>query len=580
MNGSGDAYAGDPGIAPGNADLQDPERRIFHLRSLYEMSRELADPGPPDQVLKRFLPMAMGPLGASFGFVFLSHGKTMPLECLGLSPAAREGLAASAGPLVDKLFPDGATLQEGPVILAGRHLADAPHLPEGTGVVMALAVDADSQAVLGLGQKIDGSDYDNDEAALLKGMASLLTAALRKGCADTCIHDLNCRLRERNQQLEEAAKQAEQARSTLARRAFELQALFETTTELAALNEPEAILEAFTLSVMGTLGYSAGWVALYGPGEDDVEVSCRSEAPGDRERLASTHGRNDILGQFVALKDRMPQPHQCRLIRDRETLARLPVPADAGVLFALDHGWRGAVGLSSPLSGEPLSETQQQLLLSLTTPFIATLGNARQLRMVRDLNSDLAARNYELQSTLDALTSARNEISLLTEAKESILRLIRGEVARVERPSWLDAGLILLAGVVLGFLFNFSSPDGIPIIPPSLLNPPAAVVDPFKARRMVMDDEAVIIDARPADFYRQAHVKDAINLPKNLFNFVYSMKISALDPATPLVVYGRTFSRRYDEDVARELELLGHETVIVMDGGLDEWQAQGYEVGP
>jgi rhodanese-related sulfurtransferase len=110
--------------------------------------------------------------------------------------------------------------------------------------------------------------------------------------------------------------------------------------------------------------------------------------------------------------------------------------------------------------------------------------------------------------------------------------------------------------------------------------PPAAVVEAAGARRMAVNGNGVIIDARPADFYRQKHVKDAVNLPKNLFNFVYSMKISALDPATPLVVYGRTFSRRYDEDVARELELLGHTSVTVMDGGLDEWQSRGYEVEP
>lgn len=200
--------------------------------------------------------------------------------------------------------------------------------------------------------------------------------------------------------------------------------------------------------------------------------------------------------------------------------------------------------------------------------------------MVRELNSDLTARNIELQTTLDALTSARKEIGLLTEAKEGILRLVRGEVARVERASWLDAALIILAGMVLGFLFNLSSPSGIPIIPPHILDAPPAMVAPAKARQMVLDHKAIIIDARPSDFYLQSHIKGSINLPKNLFNFVYSMKISSLAPDTPLVVYGRTFSRRYDEDVARELEQLGHEHVLVMDGGIDAWQSQGHEVEP
>ncbi len=76
----------------------------------------------------------------------------------------------------------------------------------------------------------------------------------------------------------------------------------------------------------------------------------------------------------------------------------------------------------------------------------------------------------------------------------------------------------------------------------------------------------------------QGHIKGAINLPKEMFSFVYSMKLSELAPEVPIIVYGRTFSRRYDEGVARELAELGHETVMVLDGGLGGWEESGYEV--
>lgn len=348
MSDSRDAYADDFGFAPDDAGRRDPERRLFHLKSLYDTSRELADPAPPQEVLRRFLPMAMGPLGSTFGFAIFLHTKGLAVESLGLSETARNGLAESGEILIRKFFPEGDAPPARAVIMAGHHLSEDPNLAHGTSMVAALPVDEEALALLGFGTKIDGTEYGDDETALLRGMASLLTAALRKGCSEACINDLNHRLQHRNRQLEEVLGQAEQTREKLARRAFELQALFETASELSALNEPDAILDAFTLSVMGTLGYSGGWVAIYGHGENDMAVSYRGPNPEDRDRLASGFGRNEILARFVDLKDRMPHAHQCRLLQDKEALDRLPVPTDAAVLFTLDHGWRGAVGLSSP----------------------------------------------------------------------------------------------------------------------------------------------------------------------------------------------------------------------------------------
>ena len=54
--------------------------------------------------------------------------------------------------------------------------------------------------------------------------------------------------------------------------------------------------------------------------------------------------------------------------------------------------------------------------------------------------------------------------------------------------------------------------------------------------------------------------------------------LSNLDFETPIIIYGRTVSRRYDADVARKLTLLGHENVMVLEGGLAAWVDAGYEV--
>lgn len=574
-----------PGNSPAQAADQDrqpeSERRLFHLRTLFEASTELSAPADARATLRRFLPVAMGPLGLTFGFAVMVRPGRLEVECLGLEPSERERYERAGAELVAKFFPAAgpAATPQRPTVMVGQHLTNDPNLPAGTNAVVAMRVGDDSCAVLVLGPKLTGEPYGEDEVELLQGLADNLSTALKRACADERVHDLNADLRERNLRLEQTLESMEQARKELDRHAFQLQTLYETTLELSSLNDPRAILNAFVLTLMGTFGYSRGWIVLHGPEPDQVDTAYRGPDPDDEiAALASPAGREKILGRFVDLKDRMPRTNQALLLEDPQTLSRLPVAADMGVLFSLDREWHGAIGLGAPLSGQALPQEMRQLLHSLVGTFIVTLGNAKHSQLARELNTALTARNRELQATLDALTSARQEVSVQTEARERIVGLVRGEVARVRRASWLDACLMVLAGVVLGALFNSASPGGIELVPPALFAPAPPLVEVAEARRMALAGEAVIIDARPADFHRQESIPGAVNLPKDLFDFVYSMKLATLDPGTPLLVYGRTISRHYDADVARELKLLGHGNVLVIHGGLRAWEEAGYEV--
>lgn len=570
--------------APG--PLSGADRQLFHLKSLYEASGALAAPATPGDLLRAFLPVAMGPLGLTFGFGILLHAGALTIESLGLRPPARDLYRTSGLDLVHKFFSeeDPPATSSRPVILAGEHLSHDPNLPTGTAAVIALSMGDGSHAVLGFGPKVSGHPLDADETRLLDGLASVLGHALNNATAMECVRDLNTSLAKKNEDLRRALEESERAGAALSRHTLQLRALYETTLELIDIHEPESILNAFLLSLMGTLSFTGGWIVLHGPGRVRGEAVCRGMAPAVRERLVSETGRKAVLARFVALKDRIPHANHACLIDDPEERRALPAPADAAVLFTLDQGWQGAIGLSAPLSGQgadPLpDEDDRRLLNSLVANFMVTLGNARQLHLIRELNSELAARNVELQTTLDALTSAKREIDVQTKAKERLVDLVHVEVERVWRASWLDICLILLAGVALGVLYNLSSPNGISLIPQSLLAPAPAMVRAGEARRLARTERVVIIDARPGDFFLQEHIPDAVNLPEDLFEFVYSMKLADLDPAVPLLVYGRTISRRYDADVARQLELLGHERVMLIEGGLDAWNKAEPEETP
>ena len=561
------------------------DRQLFHLKTLYEASWVLSIPVNPEDILKQFLPIAMGPLGLVFGFAILLRSDKVHVEGLGLDENTISHYKSTGADLVSKFFPDKITIEPAsrPTILVGHHLANDPNLSSGTTSIIAIPIEEGSYTVLGFGPKLSEQSYGEDEIELLQGLATILMAALKKACADEHIHALNADLNIKNTRMKQTLERMEKTQKELNRHAFQLQTLYETSLELSSINNPESILNAFILTLMGTFSYSSGWIALYGPGSDEADVIYRGPDQNQKNLLASTKSRKKILTRFVALKDKMPQNNQSCLLEDAETLSSLPPinnnqVAILAVLFSLDQGWRGAIGLSSPLSDTPLKDEMKRLIKSLTGNFMVTLGNAKHSQLIQNLNSNLAARNVELQGTLDELTSAKQEIGILTEAKERIIGLVHGEVARVWRASWLDVCIIILAGVVLGTLFNYSSPSGIRLVPQSLFEPASVMMDVHAANREAQKGTAVIIDCRPAEFYMQGHIPNALNLPMNLFNFVYSMKLANLDPEMLLIVYGRTISRHYDEEVARELRLLGHENIKLIQGGLAAWDDAGYGV--
>ena len=79
--------------------------------------------------------------------------------------------------------------------------------------------------------------------------------------------------------------------------------------------------------------------------------------------------------------------------------------------------------------------------------------------------------------------------------------------------------------------------------------------------------DALFIDARPAGFYDQMHIKGATSLPLTLFDLMYMMDLGSVSKTKDIIVYGRTLSSLYDEHVARKLILRGHKNTMVLNGG-------------
>ena len=84
----------------------------------------------------------------------------------------------------------------------------------------------------------------------------------------------------------------------------------------------------------------------------------------------------------------------------------------------------------------------------------------------------------------------------------------------------------------------------------------------------------------PANFYEQEHAAGAESLPLAIFDFMYDMSLGQVDKSKEIIVYGRTISKHYDEEVAVKLVARGHKNVTILKGGLRDWKKNGYPVKP
>jgi len=139
--------------------------------------------------------------------------------------------------------------------------------------------------------------------------------------------------------------------------------------------------------------------------------------------------------------------------------------------------------------------------------------------------------------------------------------------------------LILALGVSLGLLNNTKGPDKLEIVSGWSSKTHVPPINIQEARRKHLKG-ILFVDARPNSQYRLGHIAGAINIPADLFDFAYKMRFTNPRYQDEIIVYGKTFSRLYDEKVCRRLSSMGHENLRILSTGLSAWQAEGYPTEP
>jgi len=165
-----------PGSAfASEATQSELDLRLFHLKTLYDVSRELLGIVDIQLILKNFLLMTLGNFGVAEGFIFTRDANsTNPglMVGFGFQDDVLESLESeSLQTLNNKPFPN--------VMGAGEIPENYASLEPPLACLLSFIVDDGFKGIIGLGPRIIGDPYSEDDKNLLETLINNLVVALK-----------------------------------------------------------------------------------------------------------------------------------------------------------------------------------------------------------------------------------------------------------------------------------------------------------------------------------------------------------------------------------------------------------------
>ncbi|MDA8136081.1 MAG: rhodanese-like domain-containing protein [Desulfobacteraceae bacterium] len=528
------------------------DRKDYHLAVIRETAAELGQTRHPGRILASFLMSAQGGLGALGGFAALTDRTSEVTHLLvrgeeKVGPEEIKGLIKNAA--------DPAKAEPSAFFIAMNN-----SFLNGFALILACPLEDGRMAFLGLSPAMHGRDYDPDDRQLLISLSSLFQISLNSALFSTRVELLNAELEKRNTELD--------------RQVFYLNGLKELSMEAGESVDVEKFLAAFLPTLLGRFSRSQGMVVLHNRASGDIWLKTMGIQP--EPALAVLPLDRLLFLCLAGVENKHIQPLQAEPVVQMDPLLPL-VPGfapESAFLFLVKDQMYGTVLLGPPLEDHKFSAPEKELLSAFVAQSVLHLKNADSFAAIVALNRNLAEQNQALRDTIDELTRAEQRISVLETAARRIARMVSHNAERILQVRLLDFILIIGISIVLGVLFNLQNPKGLSFFP--LPNPEATkTVAAPEALRLLSREKALLIDARPREFYELNHAPGAINVPPSLFDALYAANFNDEDPERPMVIYGRTVSRLYDEMTARKFISRDHEEVYLYLGDPRNLSAKG-----
>ncbi|UCF90684.1 MAG: hypothetical protein JSW39_20705 [Desulfobacterales bacterium] len=174
------------------------DRRVFHLKTLYDVSKDIYSSVDSEAILRNFLLMTMGNFGVMEGFLMLM---AVPSEQIShfVSVGLQEADVASLKNRIGDLLMQGNMRSW---IGDGTAMKHDGFFPFSLGFSLAFAVEPGSYGILGLGSKLVIAPFTENDKELLDTLVNNLVIALKNARFVERIKRLNADLETKNVQLE------------------------------------------------------------------------------------------------------------------------------------------------------------------------------------------------------------------------------------------------------------------------------------------------------------------------------------------------------------------------------------------
>jgi uncharacterized membrane protein YphA (DoxX/SURF4 family) len=140
---------------------------------------------------------------------------------------------------------------------------------------------------------------------------------------------------------------------------------------------------------------------------------------------------------------------------------------------------------------------------------------------------------------------------------------------KLRQISWFDYLLMIGLSIILALVVNLYNDNKIPLIQDWGSKIKIPEINLNQALEAYQKNQTIIVDARKSAFWNQQRIKGSHNLPLVLFDLMYPLfqfTVAQTEGSQDktIIVYGGTFSRRFDLELARLLRQKGLNRVAVL----------------
>ena len=135
------------------------DRRVFYLKTLYDVSKDIFSSVESEKILRSFLLMAMGNFGATEGFILLISTDSKEIQHLvpvGLEDNAVAGIKNGIKQLIQQGMCSESIINEADILQSGC-------LPASFAFARVFTVESAWSGIFGLGSKLIGEPYNEHD---------------------------------------------------------------------------------------------------------------------------------------------------------------------------------------------------------------------------------------------------------------------------------------------------------------------------------------------------------------------------------------------------------------------------------